>query len=230
MPLILCIESSAEVCSVALARDGRVLHVKNSDRERDHSMLLAPYIQQVLAEEKITPQDLDAVAVSKGPGSYTSLRIGVSTAKGLCYATGKPLIAVDSLQSLALRAIDATPNAADCIFCPMIDARRMEVYTALFDASGKPLSEVSAQVVDETFCSAQLQKSKVLFFGSGAEKCKQILSNSSNAAFADVKPSAVGMVRLVEEAYGMKKFEDAAYFEPFYLKDFVALTSKKKLF
>jgi tRNA threonylcarbamoyladenosine biosynthesis protein TsaB len=223
-------ESAAEVCSVVLARDGKVLHVRSSNGEREHATLLAPYVQSVLTESKISPQNLDAIAVSKGPGSYTSLRIGVSTAKGLCYATEKPLIAIGSLQSLAMQAIEITPNVADFIFCPMMDARRMEVYTALFDASGKPISEVSAQAVDENFCSEQLQKNKVVFFGSGAEKCKQFLEDNGNAAFIDVKPSATGMIKLAEDAYSQKNFEDVAYFEPFYLKDFVALTSKKKLF
>lgn len=229
MALLLCIESAAEVCSVALARDGVVLACEESGRERDHAKLLAPFISKIFSQPTVLPHELDAVVVSRGPGSYTSLRIGVSTAKGLCYGLGKPLIAVSSLQSLAALAVQEAEVHPDDLLCPMLDARRMEVYTALYDAGCNPKSEVVAEVVTPDSFSEILQGGRVLFMGSGAEKCKDVLQ-SSNAVFLNVQASARGMVALAEQKFAQGEFEDLAYFEPFYLKDFVAIKSSKKLF
>ncbi|MDR2937556.1 MAG: tRNA (adenosine(37)-N6)-threonylcarbamoyltransferase complex dimerization subunit type 1 TsaB [Prevotellaceae bacterium] len=229
MALLLCIESAGEVCSVALAQNGDLLACEESAHERDHAKLLAPLISKIFQQKKIGAHDLDAVAVSQGPGSYTSLRIGASTAKGLCYGTGKPLIAVSSLQSLAARAMQLHKVQPDDVLCPMLDARRMEVYTALYNAACAPQTEVTAEIITENSYSEILKKQRVLFFGSGAEKCKEIL-HSSNAVFLDVPVSAQGMIALAEQKFAQQKFEDVAYFEPFYLKDFVAIKSTKKLF
>jgi tRNA threonylcarbamoyladenosine biosynthesis protein TsaB len=229
MALLLCIESAAEVCSVALAHDGTVLACEESSRERDHAKLLAPFISKIFSQANIRPQELDAVAVSRGPGSYTSLRIGVSTAKGLCYGAGKPLIAVGSLQALAARALQLHAVQPDDLLCPLLDARRMEVYTALYDAACVPQTEVRAEVITEGSFSDVLKKRRVLFFGSGAEKCREVLKND-NALFIDVQASARGMAELAEQKFRQKQLEDVAYFEPFYLKDFVAIKSTKKLF
>ncbi len=229
MALLLCIESAAEICSVALARGGEILFCEESSHERDHAKLLAPFISKIFNQANIRPQELDAVVVSQGPGSYTSLRIGVSTAKGLCYGTGKPLIAIGSLQALAARALQLHKVQPDDLLCPMLDARRMEVYTALYSAACEPQTEVRAEVITEDSFSDILKKQRILFFGSGAEKCKEALQND-NAVFLDVQASARGMVGLAEQKFAQKQFEDVAYFEPFYLKDFVAIKSTKKLF
>jgi tRNA threonylcarbamoyladenosine biosynthesis protein TsaB len=230
MALLLCIESSAEVCSVVLARDGEVVSLRESGLNRSHAKLLAPYIFEVLSEANISPQQLDAVAVSQGPGSYTSLRIGTSVAKGLCYGAGKPLVAVGSLQSLAMLAIAGGNSVQPSdLLCPLLDARRMEVYTALFNARGLPQTDVTAQVVDERTLADKLDAQRILLFGSGAEKCRSIIRHP-NAVFLHVPTSARGMIALAEQRYAQNQLEDVAYFEPFYLKDFVAGVSTKKLF
>ena len=228
MALLLCIESSAEVCSVALAHNGEVLALKESAPDRDHARLLAPFIRSALDEAGVAPQQLDAVAVSEGPGSYTSLRIGASTAKGLCYGTGKPLIAVGSLHALTALALEKAPLLPGDLLCPMLDARRMEVYAALFDANGAQQTEVTARVLSEGCFAEELSARRIVFFGSGAGKCRQVVQHH-NAIFIEVQTSARGMARLAERRFGEKCFADVAYFEPFYLKDFVAIKSTKKL-
>ncbi|MGL4363857.1 MAG: tRNA (adenosine(37)-N6)-threonylcarbamoyltransferase complex dimerization subunit type 1 TsaB [Bacteroidales bacterium] len=229
MALLLCIESSAEVCSVALAKDGKLLALRESTEERDHAKQLAPFIDEVLKEAQITPHAIDAIAVSRGPGSYTSLRIGVSTAKGLCFGINKPLIAINTLQSIALLAKQNALVSAEAWLCPMTDARRMEVYTALFDTQLNPLTEISAMELNPQSFSIELSNHPIVFMGSGSDKFKAIQS-SSNALFIDVSPSARGMIALAEKHYLNQQFEDIAYFEPLYLKDFVAIKSSKKMF
>lgn len=227
MPLILNIETGTEVCSVALAKDNQLLALAESSEGMEHGRLLSPFIQKVLHEQKITPNELNAIAVSEGPGSYTGLRIGVATAKGICYGANKPLIAVNSLQSLAAIAIEQNPKVD--ILCPMIDARRMEVYTALFDVNGSFISDVSAQIIDESSYTELLKEKRIAFFGNGAEKCKPLIQ-SPNAVFLNIRHSAKGMIPLAVEKLAKKDVVDTAYFEPFYLKDFVVTPSKKKLF
>lgn len=227
MPLILSIETGTEVCSVALAKDKQLLAIEESDKGMEHGKLLSPFIEKVLSEQGFTTDQLDAVAVSEGPGSYTGLRIGVATAKGICYGANKPLIAVNSLQSLAMLAVEQLPNVD--LLCPMIDARRMEVYTALFDTNGNFKSEITAKIVDEQSYAELLQSKKVAFFGNGASKCKPLIQ-AENAVFIDIQHSAKGMIALAYEKFKQKNFADVAYFEPLYLKDFVATTPKKKLF
>lgn len=235
MGLILCIETGTDICSVALARDGEMIALRESDLGHDHARKVGVFTQELLREHDIAPDELDAVAVGKGPGSYTGLRIGVSFAKGMCYALGIPLISVDSLRSLAACLVEEheagiidVENWDDTILCPMIDARRMEVYAELFDTSLVPQSEVMAEVVtDKSFFEVQLRRKKLLIFGSGAEKCRGVLEW---ADYAEVAPSARGLCAEAERKLQAGEKEDVAYFEPFYLKDFVVTASKKKLF
>jgi tRNA threonylcarbamoyladenosine biosynthesis protein TsaB len=216
--MILGIETSTDICSVALLRGGEVVALRESGGS-EHARLLAVYIDEVMREAGLDAHGLEAVAVSAGPGSYTGLRIGVSTAKGLCYALGIPLIAVGSLDALACQVAGRFDEGA--VLCPMIDARRMEVYAQLFDHDARPLGEVEAVVVTEdSFRDASV------IFGSGAAKCAPMLPW---ARYIDVCASARGLARGAAEAFAARRFVDTAYFEPLYLKDFVATTPKKKL-
>lgn len=235
MALILCIETGTDICSVGIARDGELISLRESDEGRDHARQVGVFVDELLDEMGLQPEDLDAVAVGKGPGSYTGLRIGVSFAKGLCYGIQKPLIAIGSLNALTEVAredyeagILDVEGWDDAVLCPMVDARRMEVYTQRFDAEGKALSEVSAEIIDgESFAAERVSERPFVIFGNGAKKCEEVLSG---AQWVAVAPSARGLVRLAEEAFEAGQFENIAYFEPFYLKDFVVTTSKKRLF
>lgn len=222
MALILNIETATTVCSVTLTEHGKLLALKEVNNGYTHSENLTVFIREVFSETNHTYSDIDAVAVSKGPGSYTGLRIGVSAAKGLCFALNKPLIAINTLQhlSLALNIQHSTPNT---LFCPMLDARRMEVYCAIYDSAGNEIKKTSAEIIDEGSFADILKNNRIIFFGDGAAKCKTALSQHSNADFVDnVFPSAQHMMSLSEKAFKEKRFEDVAYFEPYYLKDFVA--------
>lgn len=228
MALILNIETATTVCSVSLAKDGKLISLKEQNGDYSHAENLTVFIEDVCKQANINLSKIDAIAVSKGPGSYTGLRIGVSTAKGLCYSLDKPLIAVETLKSLteSIRISDFKFQIAD-LLCPMLDARRMEVYCAIYDSQGNVFKETSAEIIDEHSFADILKTNKVIFFGDGASKCKEIFSKNSNAIFIDdVVPSAKDMITLSEKAYNAKEFEDVAYFEPYYLKDFVA--GKKK--
>lgn len=235
MALILLIETGTDICSVGIARDGELLSLRESDRGRDHARQVAAFVDEALEEMGLQPEALDAVAVGKGPGSYTGLRIGVSFAKGLCYGIGRPLIAIGSLDALTEVAredyeagIVDVERWDEATLCPMVDARRMEVYTQLFNAAGEAVSEVEAKIIDEeSFRDERNSGRPFVIFGNGAAKCSEVLEG---ATLIDVAPSARGLARLAEEAFVAQKFEDIAYFEPFYLKDFVVTTSKKKLF
>ncbi len=235
MALILCIETGTDICSVGIARDGELISLRESDEGRDHARQVAVFVDELLEEMGLQPDELDAIAVGKGPGSYTGLRIGVSFAKGLAYGLGKPLLAVGSLDALTEVAredyeagILDVDGWEEAVLCPMVDARRMEVYTQRFDSRGNALSEVSAEVIDaESFAAERVSERPFVIFGNGAKKCEEVLSG---AIWVPVAPSARGLVRLAEEAFTAGRFEDIAYFEPFYLKDFVVIASKKKLF
>ncbi|MBO5806168.1 MAG: tRNA (adenosine(37)-N6)-threonylcarbamoyltransferase complex dimerization subunit type 1 TsaB [Tidjanibacter sp.] len=235
MSLILCIETGTDICSVALARDGQMIALRESDLGKDHARKVGVFTEELLREHNISPDELDAVAVGKGPGSYTGLRIGVSFAKGMCYALGIPLVAIDSLRSLAACLVEEVEAGILDIdewervaLCPMIDARRMEVYAELFDTSLNPLGEVVAEVVtDKSFSEVLLDNRKLVIFGNGAPKCSGILEW---AECVNVAPSARGLCAEAERKLAAGQTEDVAYFEPFYLKDFVVTASKKKLF
>ena len=234
MALILSIETGTDICSVALANDGELMALRESDEGRDHAKKVALFVDELLRETGVQPSDLDAIAVGKGPGSYTGLRIGVSFAKGMCYALDIPLIAIGSLDALtevAREDYDAgildieEEEWANAKLCPLVDARRMEVYAEVFDNEGKALTDVVAEVVTEDSFK-EWRKDKFVIFGNGAKKCTELLSD---AIFVDIAPSARGIVRLAEESFKAQKFEDLAYFEPFYLKEFLVIPSKKKL-
>lgn len=232
MATILCIETGTDTCSVGMARDGEIVSLRESSEVRDHAKRVAVYADEVLREAGAGA--LDAVAVSKGPGSYTGLRIGVSFAKGLCYGLGVPLIGIGSLDSLCAVAREEMAagriEAGDrepALFVPMIDARRMEVYGQVFDAAGCPLTEAGAWVIDEGSLDRFRERGEMMIFGSGAAKCREVIPW---ARFVEVGASARGLARMAEEAFAAGRFEDMAYFEPFYLKDFVVTTSAKKIF
>ncbi len=238
MALLLLIETATDTCSVSLARDGKVIATEETHNSRSHASILTVYIDKILRENKISPSQLDGIAVSKGPGSYTGLRIGVATAKGLCYALEKPLLSIATLQLMAFLACDhfsteQKPQTSNLkpqtLFCPMIDAKRLEVYTALFDSELNYLEETKAVILDEQFLEKHIAENKIVFFGNGAEKLKPLLQNNRNAFFYDeFLISSKGMAMLAEEKFNKKEFEDVAYFEPYYLKDFVPTVAKPK--
>ena len=230
---------------MALAKEKEIIAEKYINEPKAHASLLAKYIKDILSENNITIADCSAVAVSEGPGSYTGLRVGVSCAKGLCYGAQKPLVAVGTLAAIAQCAIDneeiakeiedkrknifdTTGESLPLLIVPMIDARRMEVYTAIFNENGVQLSETQAKILDETSFSKELDSAIVLFTGNGALKFKPLV-NHPNAIFTEQLPHATGMRVIASEMFNKKEFKDCAYFEPFYLKDFVAGKPKKLL-
>lgn len=229
MPCILNIETSTHVCSVALTQQGKVLFEKVSVEGPLHASLIGVYTEEAFLFAKTKDIQIDAVAVSAGPGSYTGLRIGVSVAKGICFGAGLPLIAVPTLAILASKAI-LNVQDMDAVYCPMLDARRMEVYDAVFDARLNQLRETSADIITEESFSDYLNKNeKVYFFGNGSTKCKDLIT-ATNVLFIDgLDPLATDMISLSEKAYEDRRFEDAAYYEPFYLKEFVATVAKNKV-
>jgi len=230
LSLILNIETATEVCSVALARDGKLISIRESSDGFTHAENITVFISEIIQEAGISLKELDAVAVSKGPGSYTGLRIGVSTAKGLCFALEKPLISVPTLEALtfgAQKRIQILKLQASSLFCPMLDARRMEVYCAVYDEKLNEVEKTSAEIITENSFEKYLASGAVYFFGNGAAKCKSAITHA-NANFVDgINASAASMISFSEKFFREKKFEDTAYFEPFYLKDFVAGTSSK---
>lgn len=227
MALILSLETATKVCSVALHKDGELLGVKEQSGAYSHSELLNQFIAELIEETDIEFNQLEAIAVSKGPGSYTGLRIGVSTAKGFCYALSIPLIAVDTLKAMSLRAYRSVKNE-DAYYLPMIDARRMEVYCGVYDFDLNLIVPVSAQIIgEESF--GELHSKEVFYFGDGAEKCQGVLSHPSFTRLEAIFPSAIELGMLAKLKFELSEFEDVAYFEPFYLKDFLATTPKKLL-
>ena len=251
MEKIILIETSTALCSVALAENGTVTAYRESSAAKAHASLTAVFVQEILSERGLTLACCDAVCVSKGPGSYTGLRVGVSTAKGLCFGSGKPLLAVGTLDTLVAQA------EGDYRFIiPMIDARRMEVYSAVFEIATSPagtrndakqitngqnviarrestwqsqITETAPVIVDENSFAEYLEQGPCLFIGDGAGKCADVIKHP-NAHFCQCNPKASAMLSPAMKAYNEKRFEDVAYFEPFYLKEFVATVSKKKLF
>jgi tRNA threonylcarbamoyladenosine biosynthesis protein TsaB len=219
---ILNIETATKNCSVALAKEGKTILCKEIAEEGySHAERLHVFIEEIVKEAGIAFSDLAAIAVSQGPGSYTGLRIGVSAAKGLCYALGIPLIAIDTLQTLASQI-----TVSDGLIIPMIDARRMEVYSAVFDVNHQNKRETQAEIIDEN--SFQGFEETLYFIGDCAEKCKSVLTKGNFVFLENIKyPSAKEMSRLSYEKYKISDTVDVAYFEPYYLKDFMITTSKK---
>ncbi len=234
MSLFLLLESSTEVCSVALSSDEKLIDNIENLNGLNHSELLTVYIEELLKRNKIQISDIDAFVVSKGPGSYTGLRIGISAVKGLSYAAGKPIVGISTLDAMAdylskypeefqLKTDDKT------LICPMIDARRMEVYTALYNKSGEQIESISAKIIENSSFEKQLKENKIIYIGNGAQKCKDQIT-SKNALFNEpFKASARFMIPLAYKKFKNNDFEDVAYFEPYYLKDFVATIPKNKI-
>ena len=229
MERILLIETSTALCSTALAENGAIISYRESSAPKAHASLTAVFIDEMLKEKGISIADCDAVCVSMGPGSYTGLRVGVSTAKGLCFGSGKPLMAVGTLDTLVAQAVAEGLVPEGCRYIiPMIDARRMEVYSAVFTPDCQQIKETQPVIVDENSFASQLEEGPVLFIGDGAGKCADVIKHP-NAGFVQCWPKADAMLMPAMEAYKEKRFKDVAYFEPFYLKEFVATVSKKKM-
>lgn len=217
IPYILCIETSTEMCSVALAQGDKCVALKECNTNNSHAKNMIPFVEEVLKQANVEKQQLKAVAVSIGPGSYTGLRIGVSTAKGLAYTLDIPVIAVSTLESIA------EPFIGKAYYCrPMLDARRMEVFTALFDKTGKLVEEPNAKVVENDSFVEELKEHQEIFCGNGAAKCETLFETQANALFEIEPLSARNMVTIAHRKFAAREFEDIAYFEPFYLKDYIA--------
>ena len=232
--MILCIETSTAVCSVALVENGNVIALRESLDGQNHAEKITIFIDEIMKETNVVYKDLDAIAVSMGPGSYTGLRIGVSTAKGFCYALEKPLIAVDTLAAMAhgfisQQTTDNSQQTLSTVYCPMIDARRMEVYTAFFNEKLERTSDTEALVIDENSFMELKQNNHLYLFGDGADKLATLFENDKNITVVEkFHCSAAYMATLAEEAFKNKDFVDVAYFEPFYLKNFVPGIPKVK--
>lgn len=230
MACILHLETSTDVCSVSLSEDGAALFTKEDFNGPSHAVTLGVFVDEVLSMADSAGKHLDAVALSCGPGSYTGLRIGASMAKGICYGRNLPLIALPTLQVLSVPVLLDDELPEDALLCPMIDARRMEVYAAIYDRALHPRKEVSADIIDGQSYMQWLDEGPVWFFGGGAEKCKTVITHP-NAHFVDgIKPLARWMFPLAEKAFAEGRFEDVAYFEPFYLKEFVASKPRNLLY
>ena len=222
MGIILNLETATTNCSVSLAKQGELLNLKEQNSESySHSEQLHVFIEEVLTEASITFKDLDAIAVSGGPGSYTGLRIGVSAAKGLCFSLDIPLIAISTLESMAHQK-----KVQDGFIVPVLDARRAEVYSAIFNSSYQLVRKTAAEIIDENSFSEYAKKAKVYLLGSGAAKCEALLNHSNFNFDHSVVPSAADMGSLSYQKFVKNEFEDVAYFEPYYLKDFISTIKK----
>jgi tRNA threonylcarbamoyladenosine biosynthesis protein TsaB len=233
MAIILSIETSTKGCSTAIHQDAQLLALSELFHEKSSSGMLTTLIQHVVKVSGLDFHHIDAIAVAKGPGSYTGLRIGVSTAKGLCFTLDKPLLAINTLQALAWQLYTIARSVCKgeaALLCPMLDARRMEVYCALYMADNlKQVTPTEAKVINENSFAEILEKQKVIFFGDGAAKCQTVLGKHPNAVFLEqnINPSAKGIGALAHEAYQHNRFENVADFEPYYLKEFMTTTPKK---
>ena len=230
MAYILCVETATEICSVAIANDGKTIAIAEDKLGNNHASQLHILVQKVLDIASITLQDLNAIAVSKGPGSYTGLRVGVSSVKGYCYVLNIPLIAINTLQSLANGYLMQNPNYSGLI-CPMIDARRMEVYCAVFDSNLNEILPTQAKIIDEHSFANELAQNEIVFIGNGAAKCQSKFEYSSRLSGTKFEIgyvcNASFISSLAQAAFDKNEFEDVAYFEPYYLKDFVGTVAKK---
>ncbi|WP_445955263.1 tRNA (adenosine(37)-N6)-threonylcarbamoyltransferase complex dimerization subunit type 1 TsaB [Yeosuana sp.] len=222
MAIILNLETATTNCSVSISKDGKTLSLKEDhDKNYSHAERLHIYIDKVIKEAGIDIHELDAIAISKGPGSYTGLRIGVSAAKGLCFALDKPLISVSTLEALSHQV-----TCTEGFIVPMLDARRMEVYSGVFDFKYNQIRETEAQILNESSFNTYLEQGNVFFIGNGVEKTKTLISHRNAVFIEDKLPSSKEMSSLAYNKYKINNFEDVAYFEPYYLKDFVALKPK----
>lgn len=227
MSYFINIETSTDICSVCLSKEGEVIDCREN-QSRNHASTTALYVQELLKANSLAVKDLAGVAVSKGPGSYTGLRIGTSTGKGLAYQANIQLLTIDTLQAMALEASKRADDA-NTIICATIDAGRNEVYSELFDMKNCQVRNCIAEIITEESYADILEKQKMIFVGNGAEKISRIINNQNAVFFTDIVTSAAYMAPLTAKAYQDKDFADVAYFEPFYLKDFVATVSKKNV-
>ncbi|WP_188315853.1 tRNA (adenosine(37)-N6)-threonylcarbamoyltransferase complex dimerization subunit type 1 TsaB [Chitinophaga agrisoli] len=219
MAIILNIDTATAIGSVTLAKDGVVLQTLKNEQERDHAAVLTLFIQEILKTQQILPEQLDAIAVSAGPGSYTGLRVGVATAKGLCYTWNKPLVGISTLHMMA-QGLLAQQQDTDAMYCPMLDARRQEVYTAVYDAALGTLMAPQALILTPDAFTEWLDRGKIYFFGDGSMKWEQLMIQNTHASFVPYHISAEHMIPLSEAAFRQQRFEDVAYFSPYYLKPF----------
>jgi len=226
-PTLLHLETATEICSVALSKGSEIIASICLDKGNSHTEHLFPFIEQVLAESNCKISELDGVVLSIGPGSYTGLRIGASAAKGICYALNIPLIGISTLQSVIFSAIRTQKEEKNVLYCPMIDARRMEVFTALFNENGEAVTEVENKIIDEHSFASELKNHIIYFCGNGMPKCKSVLQHP-NARFIDAPLEAANMLLPALVKYKNQQFEDVAYFEPFYLKEYIAKKSVVK--
>lgn len=229
MSCILHIETSTEVCSVALSQEGACIYHNEERNGPSHASLLAPFVESAVSFADSHAIPIDAVAVSKGPGSYTGLRIGSSEAKGLCYGRELKLIALPTLEIMCVPVLLKEDLPENALLCPMIDARRMEVYTALYDRALHMVQDTRAEIITSESFLDHLNNQPIYFFGNGANKCKDIITHPDAHFINGIVPQAKYMFPLAEKAFAMHTFEDVAYFEPFYLKQFVAGMPKKIL-
>lgn len=229
MSCILHIETSTTVCSVAVSEDGQHIFVREDFQGSSHAALLGGFVDEALSLIDSHAIPLDAVAVSCGPGSYTGLRIGVSMAKGICYGREAPLIGLPTLEVLVVPVLLYHELPDDALLCPMIDARRMEVYAATYDRALNVVRETFADIIDEHSYLDDLNGRPVYFFGNGAAKCREKITHPNAHFIADIHPLAKMMLPLAEKAMANGKFEDVAYFEPFYLKEFITTISKRRI-
>jgi len=231
--MILCLETATSVCSVALCSTDGVVSSRHNSENRSHASLLTVFIEDILREQGLKIKDLDAVAVSRGPGSYTGLRIGVSVAKGISYRAAIPLIGIDTPLSMFYGIRDTHPqdkeSPYDVIYCPMLDARRMEVYYCLYDKNGRRLSDISAEIIGELSFSGIPEEKQMVFFGDGAMKCQTVIRRENSLYYPGFEVSAGHMQKPAYDAFSNQRFEDIAYFEPFYLKDFITTIQKKNI-
>ena len=229
MSCILHIETSTDVCSVAVSEDGACIYSNEDYGGPNHAVKLGSFVDEALSFADSHAIPLDAVAVSCGPGSYTGLRIGVSMAKGICYGRNLPLIGIPTPEVMCVPLLLDEELPEDALLCPMIDARRMEVYAALYDRALHPVREIEAVIIDESSYEDYLNRGPVYFFGNGAAKCKEKIMHPNARFVEDIHPLAKWMFPLAEKAFARGDFKDVAYFEPFYLKEFVASKPKKLL-
>lgn len=227
MSCILSIETSTDVCSVAMSENGQCIFKKEDHSGPNHAVSLGVFVDEALSFTDNHAIPLGAVAVSQGPGSYTGLRIGVSMAKGICYGRDVPLLAVPTLEVMAVPVLLNHEIEEDALLCPMIDARRMEVYSAIYDRALKPQRETRADIVDGETYREFLDRHPVYFFGNGAAKCMETINHPNAHLIKGIEPLAKYMFPLAERRWVQKEYEDVAYFVPFYLKDFVAKMPKK---
>ena len=228
MACILNIETATKVCSFSISVDGKVVFNCSETNNPSHASLVGIYSEKALRYARENQLKIDAVSVSAGPGSYTGLRIGISTAKGLCYGLNVPLLAVPTLKIIALSAINQSQEK-DAYYCPMIDARRMEVYSAFYDFNLNEKREIQADIIDENSYKDYLVSRKIIFAGDGSGKCKDIIQNENAVFLENIHPLAETMAAISEKAYQENQFEDIAYYEPFYLKEFQATIPKNKV-